>query len=143
MSETVHNGAKLKKLLRKREAKRIASKIQVSLKKGDSVVVISGGNEKRRVLKGKVGKIVRFVGEKKDRVLLDGVNVVTRHTKASAPNRPHGKVPKEAPVHVSNLMYYVEKLKKGVRLKHKVLEDGRKVRGYISPENKQFVQIEE
>jgi large subunit ribosomal protein L24 len=142
MSKTTHDGAKLKKLLRKRAALRSAVKVQVSLKKGDSVVVISGGNEKRRVLKGKIGKIVKFVGENKDRVLLDGVNVVTRHTKATAPNRPQGKVPKEAPIHVSNLMYYVEKYKKGVRIKHRVLEDGRKVRGYLNPESKEFVQIE-
>ncbi len=143
MSETIYNGAKLKKLLKRREQRRLEAKIQVSLKKGDTVMIISGGNKNKRPLKGKIGKIARFVGENNDRVIIEGLNMVTRHTRATAPNRPSGKVQKEAGIHVSNVMYYAEKFKKPVRIKHKVLDDGRKVRGFTSPENKKdFVQID-
>jgi ribosomal protein L24 len=48
----------------------------------------------------------------------------------------------EGGMHISNVLFYVEKLKKPVRLKHKILEDGKKVRGYIDPTSKSFVQIE-
>jgi len=142
MSGTIYSGAKLKKVLKRKEAQRAAARIQVSLKKGDPVIVISGVNDRSRLLKGKVSKIVRFVGENRDKVLLDGLNIVTRHTRQTGPTTQGGKIPKEAPVHVSNIMYYVEKLKRPVRIKHKQLEDGRKVRGYMSPETKEFVQID-
>lgn len=143
MSGTIYNGAKMKKLLKRREKRRIESKIQVALKKGDTVMIISGGNKNKKPLKGKIGKIARFVGANKDRVVIEGLNMVTRHTRPTAPNKPSGKVQKEAPIHVSNVMYYAEKFKKPVRIKHKMLEDGRKVRGFTSPENKKdFVQID-
>ena len=112
-----------------------------ALKKGDLVVVVAGGNQKKRPIKGKTGKIVRFVGENGDRVLVEGVNMVSRIKKATGPNNPGGKIQTEASMHVSNVMYYVEKLKKGVRLKHKI-EGGKKVRGYVDPTTKNFVQIE-
>ena len=142
MSGKIYNGAKMKKLLQRREQRRIEAKIQVSLKKGDTVMIIAGGNKETRPLKGQTGKILRFVGANRDRVIIEGLNMVVRHTKATDPNRPSGKVKKEAPIHVSNVMFYVEKLKRPVRIKHKVLSDGRKVRGYSSPENKEFVQID-
>lgn len=111
------------------------------LKKGDPVMVISGGNKKKRPTKGKVGKILRFVGTNRDRVIVEGVNLMIRHQRQTAPGKPHGKIQKEASIHVSNVMYYVEKLKKPVRIKHSVLSDGKKVRGYINPGTKDFVQI--
>lgn len=111
-----------------------------SLKKGDTVMVISGGNGQSRANKGKTGKILRFVGD--DRVVVEGLNFVTRHRRAAGPNKPGGKVPHEAPIHVSNVMFYAEKLKKPVRIKHQTLSDGRKVRGFLDPKSKEFVQIE-
>jgi large subunit ribosomal protein L24 len=143
MSGKIYNGPKLKKLLKRREARRLAAQVKVSLKKGDTVMIISGGNKKKKPLKGKIGKIARIVGTNGDRVIIEGLNMVTRHTRPTAPNKPSGKVQKEAPLHVSNVMFYAEKFKKPVRLKHKVLEDGRKVRGFTNPENKKdFVQID-
>lgn len=142
MSGKIYNGPKLKKILKRREKQKLAAKIQVSLKKGDTVMVITGGNKETRPLKGKIGKIARFVGANRDRVIIEGLNMVTRHTRQTAPNRPAGKVQKEAPIHVSNVMFYAEKLKRPVRIKHKLLEDGRKVRGFMSPESKEFVQID-
>lgn len=112
----------------------------VRLKAGDSVMIIAGGNSKGRVLKGKTGKLIKIVDS--TRAIVEGLNIVTRHRRASGPNSPGGKVPMEAPLHLSNLMYYAEKLKKPVRLKIKSLADGKKVRGYIDPESKEFVQLE-
>ena len=111
-----------------------------SLKRGDLVMVISGGNEKKRPNKGKTGKIRRFVGD--DRVVVEGLNFVTRHQRQAGPNKPAGKIPRESPIHVSNVMFYAEKLKRPVRIKHKVLADGRKVRGYNDPKTREFVQID-
>lgn len=142
MSGKIYNGPKLKKLLKLREKRAAAARIEVSLKKGDLVMIIAGGNKNSRPLKGKTGKIARFVGANRDRVIIEGLNMVIRHTRPTAPNRPSGKVSKEAPIHISNVMFYAEKFKRPVRIKHKVLDDGRKVRGFISPENKEFVQID-
>ena len=111
------------------------------LKKGDLVMIITGGNEHKRPLQGKTGRIRMFVGKNRDRVVVEGLNVFTRHQKQTSPDKPAGKVEKEGAVHISNVMYYVEKLNRPVRLKHKRLEDGTKVRGYVDPESKEFVQV--
>jgi len=110
------------------------------LKKGDSVMVIAGGNEQKRPLKGKIGKVLRLVGD--DRVIVEGLNIVTKHKKATAPGQESGKISREAPIHISNAMYYAEKIAKPVRIKYSNLADGRKVRGYTDPETKEFVQID-
>lgn len=112
------------------------------LKKGDMVMVIAGGNKSKRPNKGKVGKILRFVGKKRDRVVVEGVNVMIRHQRATGPNKPSGKISKEMSIHISNVMFYVEKAKKPVRLKSNRLADGTKVRGYTDPKTKEFVQID-
>lgn len=112
------------------------------IKKGDTVMVVAGGNKKTRPIKGKTGRVIGFVGEKRDRVLIEGVNMITRHQRAKGPDKPAGKVNKEAPVHISNVMYYAEKIQKPVKIQRRVLEDGRKVRGYTDPSNGQFVQID-
>lgn len=102
-------------------------------------MVISGGHKTKRPNKGKVGKIARFVGA--DRVVVEGVNMVTRHQRQAGPNQPAGKIQKEAPLHVSNVMFYAEKIKRPVRIKHKMLADGKRVRGFINPETNQFEEI--
>ena len=116
-------------------------RVKTALKKGDLVMVIAGGHKKKRLNVGKLGKIREFTGKNKDRVIVEGLNFVTRHQKQLGPNKPAGKVPKEASIHISNVMFYAEKIKKPVRLKHSVLADGKKVRGYTNPENKEFTQI--
>lgn len=115
------------------------SRKQINLKKGDLVMVISGGHKTKRPNKGKVGKILRFVGA--DRVIVEGINMVTRHQRQAGPNQPSGKLQKEAAIHVSNVMFYAEKIKRPVRIKHKVLADGKRVRGFMNPETKQFEEI--
>ena len=109
-----------------------------TIRKGDPVMVISGGNKTKRPIKGKIGKVLRVLG---DRVVVEGLNHITRHRRATGPNSPAQKVQVEGSMHISNVMYYVEKLKRPVRITHKVLGDGKKVRGYINPESNEFEQL--
>jgi large subunit ribosomal protein L24 len=111
-----------------------------SLRKGDTVMVISGGNKKKRPNIGKVGKILRFVGT--ERVVVEGLNLHTRHVRAARPGAPSGRIQKEGSIHISNVMFYAEKIKKPVRVRSQFLSDGRKVRGYKDPSTQQFVQID-
>ena len=69
----------------------------LKIKKGDTVKVIAGKD------KGKEGKVIAVVDGKK--VLVEGVNTVTKHSKASQENPKGGIVKKEAPVDMSNAMY--------------------------------------
>lgn len=115
---------------------------RTALKRGDSVMVISGGNKHKRPLKGQVAKIQAIVGKNGDRVLLEGLNIFVKHQRATAPGQEGGKVSVVKSVHISNVMYYVESLKRPVRLVKNVLEDGTRVRGYRDPSTKAFVQID-
>ncbi len=83
----------------------------IKIRRDDEVVVVSGKD------KGKTGKVLR-VEPKKDRVFVEGVNIVKRHQKPSAlnPNAEAGVVEKEGPIHVSNVMLIDPKDKKPTRL---------------------------
>lgn len=124
-------------------AKKSSLKAKTRLKVGDPVMVISGGNKKKanRKIKSQVGKIKKIL-TKKGRVIVEGVNMVTRHKKAVNPNEPSGRIEKEAAMHLSNVMFYHEESKQAVRLTVRTLDDGRKVRGYINRETKEFEQID-
>ncbi len=126
----------------KKASKSKVEKVPTVLKKGDPVMVIAGGNKNKRPLKGQVSKIKAIVGEKGDRVILDGLNLFVRHKRAQGPGQEGGKVSVEKSVHISNVMYYVEKLKCPVRLVKNVTADGKRVRGYKDPKTKNFVQLE-
>lgn len=117
-------------------------KVPTFLKKGDPVMVIAGGNKTKRPNKGQVSKIRAIVGDKGDRVILEGLNLFVRHKKASAPGEESGKVTVEKSVHISNVMYYVESLKRPVRLAKGIGADGKSVRGYKDPKTDTFVQLE-
>jgi large subunit ribosomal protein L24 len=69
----------------------------MNVKKNDIVVVIAGN------AKGKEGKVLKVFPEK-SRIIVEGVNVVKRHTRPSQSNPQGGVVQKEAPIHVSNVM---------------------------------------
>ena len=90
----------------------------LKIKKGDTVKVIAGKD------KGIEGKVIS-VDAKNSKVLVEGVNMVTKHTKPSAANQNGGIIQKEAPIDLSNVMY----VHKGqpTRVGYKV-EDGKKVR---------------
>jgi large subunit ribosomal protein L24 len=125
-----------------RSIKKINEPVPTALKKGDVVMVIAGGNKNKRPIKGQVAKIKAIVGDNNDRVVLEGLNLFTKHKKALAPGQEGGKVKVERPMHISNVMYYAEKLKRPVRLVKSTLADGKKVRGYRDPSSKNFVQID-
>ena len=91
---------------------------KLKIKSGDTVRVIAGEN------KGQEGKVTRVVLEK-NRAFVEGVNMVSKHTKPSAQSPQGGIVKKEASIHVSNLMLVEngETTRVGYRM-----EDGKKVR---------------
>jgi len=91
------------------------------IRKGDTVVVISGAQ------KGKRGEVLRVL-PKEGRALVQGVNIAKRHTKPRGMGQPGGIVEQEATVHLSNLMLIDSKTDKPTRVGFRVLEDGRKVR---------------
>ena len=90
------------------------------VKKDDTVVVIAGKD------KGKTGKVVK-VFPKTNKVIVEGVNVVTKHQKPSAINPQGGIINKEAPIHVSNVMPLDPETGKGTRVRFE-MRDGKKVR---------------
>ncbi|HHW35795.1 MAG TPA: 50S ribosomal protein L24 [Bacillales bacterium] len=90
------------------------------VKKGDKVQVISGKD------KGKQGVILEAY-PKKDRVLVEGVNVIKKHSKPSQMNPQGGIMSQEAPIHVSNVMPIDPKTGNPTRVGYKVV-DGNKVR---------------
>lgn len=93
----------------------------MNIRKGDTVMIITGKE------KGKTGKVL-LVDRKNEKVLVERLNFVKRHQKPSQKYRQGGIIEKEAPINISNVMYYDEKLGKKTRLGHKILDDERKVR---------------
>ena len=91
------------------------------IKKDDTVKVVSGND------KGKIGKVLK-VFPNENRVIVEGVNIIKRHTRPTQRNRKGGIISKEAPVHVSNVMYYEDKTGARTKLGTRTLNDGRKVR---------------
>ena len=94
--------------------------MNMAVKKGDSVVVITGKD------KGKTGKVLEVFPES-NRVLVDGVNIVTKHKKARSQNEKSEKVKKNAPIDASNVMIVCPSCGKATRVYHKEV-DGKKVR---------------
>lgn len=92
-----------------------------SIKKDDKVKVVTGKD------KGKIGKVLK-VYHKKQRVMVENVNMVKRHTRPSAQNRQGGIVEGEAPIHWSNVMVMCGKCVAATRVRYQSLEDGKKVR---------------
>lgn len=95
--------------------------MKVHVRKNDTVMVISGKD------KGKIGEVLAVM-PKDARVLVKGVNVVSKHKKPSRTNMQGGIVKEEAAIYSSKVMLYCTKCKNVTRISHKVLEDGTKVR---------------
>lgn len=91
------------------------------IKKGDTVEVIAGKD------KGVKGKVLRCI-PKLDRVVVEGVNVVTKHQKPRGPQNPGGIIKTEAPIHVSNVMYFDTKSNKRSKIGYTIDESGKKSR---------------
>lgn len=95
----------------------------MNIRKGDTVVIITGP------YKGRKGRILS-VDRVKERVVVEGLNMVKRHTKPSRQNQQGGIVEREAAIHWSNVMAWCEEAKKPTRIVMKRLEDGTRVRQY-------------
>jgi len=91
--------------------------MKTKLKTNDQVVVISGAD------RGKRGKILA-VSAKNDKVIVEGVNKKNKYIKATQENPKGGMITREYPVNLSNVMYFCDKCKKGVRVQ-KVISDGK------------------
>ena len=91
----------------------------MKIRKDDTVQIMSGADA------GKVGRVIKVYLDK-DRILVEGINIVKKHTRPSQDNPQGGIIEKEASIHVSNtlLMAGGEPTKVG----YKILEDGKKVR---------------
>jgi large subunit ribosomal protein L24 len=94
---------------------------KVVIRKDDKVKVITGKD------KGKIGKVLKVL-RKKDRILVEKVNIIKRHTRPSAKNRQGGILESEAPIPWSNVMLMCNKCMAATRVTHKILEDGKKIR---------------
>ncbi|MDD4056361.1 MAG: 50S ribosomal protein L24 [Bacilli bacterium] len=90
------------------------------VKKGDTVKVISGDN------KGKIGKVLKVLVSE-NRIVVEGVNIISRHTRPSNANPDGGIIKKEAPIAISNVMVYDTKAAQATRVGYKE-ENGKKVR---------------
>ena len=92
-----------------------------SLKKDDIVEVITGRE------KGKKGKVLAFFPET-GKLTVEKLNMLKRHMKGDGKSRQSGIVDKEGAIHLSNVLIVCDKCGKGVRVKRKKLEDGKRVR---------------
>ena len=94
---------------------------KVHVKKGDTVVVLSGKD------KGKQGKVLE-VSPKEQKVIVEGISMATKHVKPRQAGQPGGILQVEAPMHACKVMLVCPKCGKPTRLAHKVLADGSKTR---------------
>ena len=94
--------------------------IKLKIKSGDTVKVIAGDH------KGSEGKVLK-VDRENNKAIVEGINMVSKHTKPSAKNPQGGIVKKEAPIHISNIALIDPKSKKATRVGIKV-EGDKKVR---------------
>ena len=95
--------------------------MKLHVKAKDQVIVIAGKD------KGKKGSVVTAF-PKTGKVIVEGVNIVTKHQKPRGQGMPGGIIHKEAPIDASNVMLLCSKCNKPTRIAYKVLEDGTKVR---------------
>ena len=91
------------------------------IRKGDTVVVISGASKGRR------GEVLRVI-PREDRAVVQGVAIATRHVKPKGMGEPGGIQEREAAVHLSNLMLVDPTTQRPTKVGFRVLDDGRKVR---------------
>ena len=94
---------------------------KVHVKTNDTVVVLSGKD------KGKQGKVLQ-VSPKEGKVIVEGLNVVTKHVKPRRQGEQGGIVEAEAAMYASKVQLVCPKCGKATRIAHKILEDGSKVR---------------
>ena len=98
------------------------SRLATPIRKNDNVLVVTGKD------RGKRGRVLKVVPEK-NRLVVEGVNVIKRHTKPNpSRNIKGGIVEREASLHASNVQLVCPECSKMTRIGHQILNDGRKVR---------------
>jgi len=95
----------------------------MKIKKGDSVLVISGKDARSK----KIGKVM-VVNPKENKVIVEGVNLITRHTKPRKQGEQGGRLKREAPIDASNVMIVCSKCGKATRVGYQFSSDGSKFR---------------
>jgi large subunit ribosomal protein L24 len=96
----------------------------IKIRKGDTVAIIAG-DDKGTLDNPRTGRVLS-VDEVKQRVVVEKVNMVKRHTKARKQGAKSGIIEKEAPIHLSNVMLYDAKAKRGTRVRMHVRMDGKR-----------------
>jgi len=104
-----------------RQRAQIGKKAVMHIRKKDTVLVIRGK------YKGRRGRVLE-VYPKDQRLLVEGVNIIKRHTRPNTRNQSGGIIQREAPIHVSNVAPWCEAAGAPSKIKMKRLEDGRRVR---------------
>ena len=95
---------------------------RVHVKKNDQVYVLAGKD------RGKIGKVLRVLRDK-NRAIVEGMNNIQKHTRPNPQrNIKGGILPKEAPIHLSNLMVVCKRCNERARVGYGAVQDGRKVR---------------
>jgi len=94
---------------------------KLHIKKGDTVVVNTGES------KGQKGRVLEVI-KKTNRAIVEGVNMIKKHTKPNAESPQGGIIEKEAPVHISNLMVVDPKSGEATRIGRRLNDDGKLVR---------------
>ena len=97
---------------------KVKARVKMRVKKGDTVVVITGPD------KGKKGRILKAF-PKTQRVIVERVNFIKKHSKPTQQNQKGGIIEKEAPIHVSNVMLMNQKIGKPTKAVFKVIGDTR------------------
>ncbi len=93
----------------------------LGIRKDDNVVVITGKE------KGKKGRVLAVL-PKKQRVIVEKINIIKRHMKPSQKYSQGGIIEKEGPIHISNVMLVCPRCNTPTRIGNKILDDGRKLR---------------
>lgn len=91
------------------------------IRRDDKVKILTGKD------RGKIGKVIKVI-KKRNRVIVENINIVKSHQKPSMKNPQGGIIDKEAPIHLSNVMLMCNHCLSPVRSQVKTLEDGKKVR---------------
>ena len=95
---------------------------RLHIKKNDTVYVLSGKD------RGKTGKVLKVFLDK-NRAVVEGLNYIQKHTRPNPQKNVKGGIlPKESPIHISNLMVVCKRCNKHSRVGFNVMQDGRKVR---------------
>ncbi len=93
----------------------------MKIRKGDTVMVMIGKDQTKQ------GRVERVL-QKQNRVVIEGINLITRHVKAAQGVRQGGRIQQEAPIHVSDVMLVCNRCGQPVRVGYRKLDNGSKVR---------------